>query len=147
VECNISSKKTRGSCASSDRVKGQRQALVYPESLDHWDQSTQEGTLAAKATEILEQGPFPSFSSMRYSWDPDPWASSLPKECRPLGRALTPGIRRSIWAPDFCAPSLQEESLPAESVLTTGTQKRVCLPGVLTEAKESQEEQAPTRDS
>ena len=37
--------------------------------------------------------------------------------------------------------------LPAQTVLTTGTQERVALPVVLTEAKESQEEQAPARDS
>jgi hypothetical protein len=42
---------------------------------------------------------------------------------------------------------LKEESLPAESALTTGTQERVGLPRVLTEAKESQEKQAPARDS
>jgi hypothetical protein len=49
--------------------------------------------------------------------------------------------------PHIWAPSLQEESLPAESALTTEIQKRVGLPGVLTEAKEPQEEQAPARDS
>jgi hypothetical protein len=37
--------------------------------------------------------------------------------------------------------------VPAKIALTTGTQERVGLPEVLTEAKESQEEQAPARDS
>ena len=36
---------------------------------------------------------------------------------------------------------MQKESLPAESALTTGIQERVGLPGELTEAKESQEQQ------
>ena len=36
--------------------------------------------------------------------------------------------------------------MPIESVLTTGTQERIDLPGVLTEVKASQEEQAPARD-
>jgi hypothetical protein len=49
--------------------------------------------------------------------------------------------------PDICAPSLQKESFPAENTLTTETQERAGLPGLLTEATESQEEQAPTRDN
>jgi hypothetical protein len=74
---------------------------------------------AAEATELLRQGPFgPSFSARRLSRDLDPWAPSVP-----------------------------EENLPSESALTTGTQERVGLPGVLTEVKESEEEQAPARDS
>jgi hypothetical protein len=60
---------------------------------------------------------------------------------------LWPQESGGIWAPDFCASSLQEESLPADTVLTTGTQERISLPGVLTEAKESQEEQPPARDN
>lgn len=55
VEWNAT--KTRGFCASINRVKGQRQALAQPESWDHWDQSTQENTWAAEATELLGQGP------------------------------------------------------------------------------------------
>ena len=53
VECNICSKKPRGSCASRNRDKGQRQALAYPASWDHWDQYTQESTWVAEATELL----------------------------------------------------------------------------------------------
>jgi hypothetical protein len=72
VELNISSKKPRRPCASSNRVKGQRQALAHPESCDHWDQSMQESRWAAEATELLGQGPFrPSSSARRQSWDPD----------------------------------------------------------------------------
>ena len=55
--------------------------------------------------------------------------------------------RRQVQTQDICVPSLQEESLPAESALTTGTQERVDVPEVLAEAKESQEEQAPAKDS
>jgi hypothetical protein len=40
---------------------------------------------------------------------------------------------------------MQEESLPEESALTTGTQERVELPEE--RLTESQEEQAPARDS
>jgi hypothetical protein len=134
----------RGSYASSNRVKGQRQALAHPESWEHWHQFTQESTWAAEATELLGHNPFrPTSSAQRQSWDPDPWKPSLPEESQLPGRTLTPGIRRWTWAPDFCVPSLQEESLPAECALTTGTQERVGLPGVLTEAKYSQEEQSP----
>ena len=137
MERNISSKKSRGSCASKNRVKGHRQALAHPEYWDHWNQFMQKSTWAAEATKFLGQGPFrPSSSARRQSWNPDSWTPSLPEENWPLGRALTSGIRRWIWAPDFCAPSLQEESLPAESVLTTGTQERISLPGVLTGVKE-----------
>ena len=58
VECNICSKDQRGSCASSNRVKGQRPALALPELWVHWDQSIQESTLAREATELLRQGSF-----------------------------------------------------------------------------------------
>ena len=87
-----------------------------------------------------------SFSA-RTQRDPDHWAPSLPEESRPKGNALILSLRRWIRAPDFCEPSLKEESFPAERALTTGTRERVGLPGVQTEAKESQEEQAQVRDS
>jgi hypothetical protein len=94
-----------------------------------------ESMWAIEATELLGQGPLgPSSSARRQSWDPGPWAHSLPEESRPTGRDLTPGLRRWIRAPDCWTPTLQEESLPAESALTTGTQVRVGLPGLLTEA-------------
>jgi hypothetical protein len=41
----------------------------------------------------------------------------------------------------------ERERLPVGSFLTTGTKERVGLPGLLTEAKESQEEKALARDS
>jgi hypothetical protein len=95
VECNISSKNPRGSCAWSNRVKGQRQALAHPESCDHWDQSMQETTWVAEATELLGQGTFVPWSSARgESWDTVPWKPSLPDEILPPGRALNPEIRR-----------------------------------------------------
>jgi hypothetical protein len=94
-----------------------------------------ESTWTTEETEFLEQGSFgPSYSARRQSWDPDPWAPSLPEDSWPTGRALTPGLRRLIRAPEFWTPALQEENLPAESALTTGTKVRVGLPGVLTEA-------------
>jgi hypothetical protein len=66
VACNISSKNPRGSCASSNRVKGKRQTLAYSEYWSHWDQSMQESSWAAEATDILWQGLFsPSFSARR----------------------------------------------------------------------------------
>jgi hypothetical protein len=91
---------------------------------------------AIEAAELLGQGPIgPSSLARRQSWDPDPWANSLPEESQPTGRVLTPELRRWIRAPDCWTPALKEESLPAESALTTGTQERVGLPVVLTEAK------------
>jgi hypothetical protein len=63
------------------------------------------------------------------------------------GRALTPRLKTRIQTPYFCAPSLQEVRLPAERALNTGAKERVGLPGRLTEAKESQEEEAPSRGS
>jgi hypothetical protein len=66
-----------------------------------------ESKWTTEATELLGQGPvIPSSLGRRESWDPKPWALSLPEESRPTGRALTPG-----------------------------TQVRVGLPGVMTEAK------------
>jgi hypothetical protein len=54
----------------------------------------QESLWAAEATEILGQGPFgPSSSARRMRWNPDLCEPSLPEENRPLGRALTPGLR------------------------------------------------------
>jgi hypothetical protein len=100
--------------------------------------------------------------SNRASWTGSIWAFILSQETelrhRPLGTFPARGELASREGSDlktqevdlssrFLAPSLQEESLPAESALTTGPQERVGLPGVLTEAKESQEEQAPARDS
>jgi hypothetical protein len=41
----------------------------------------------------------------------------------------------------------EEESFSAESTLTTQTQEKAGLPGLLTEARESQEEQPPARDN
>jgi hypothetical protein len=110
------------------------QDLAHPGSWDHWDQSTQESTWAAEATELFGQRPFgPSSSARRQDWHPDSWASSLPEESCALERALTPGLRRWISAPDFGAPSLQEESWSAENALSTVVLVRVELPGVLTE--------------
>ena len=161
VECNICSKTPGGSCATQPAAKV-LSSLIQPQTIlgvnlagpstagswDHRDQSIQESKWAAKATEILRHGPFGhSSSARRQSWDPDHWAPSLPEESQPPGRALTSILRRQIWAPDFCVPSLPGESLPAESALTTGTKESVGLSGVLTEAKESQEEQDPARDS
>jgi hypothetical protein len=93
-----------------------------------------ESTLVIEATELLGQGPIkPSSSARRQSWDPDPWAHSLPEESWPTGRVLTPELRRLIRAPDCWTPACKE-SLPTESALTTGTQVRVGHTGVLTEA-------------
>jgi hypothetical protein len=47
----------------------------------------------------------------------------------------------------FSARGREERRSGAESALTTKTQERVGFPGVLTEAKELQDEQAPVRDS
>ena len=75
----------------------------------------QESRWRTEATKLLGQGPFkPSSSAGKQNWQPDPWTPSLTEESRPLGRALTSGIRRWIWVPDFCALPLQEESLAAE---------------------------------
>jgi hypothetical protein len=103
VERNFSSpKRSRGSCVSSNRVTGQRQALAHLESWDHWDQSIKESTWAAEATELLGQGAFrPSSSARRQCWDPDPWTPSQREESGAPGRTLTPEIRRWIWASDF----------------------------------------------
>jgi hypothetical protein len=79
-------------------------AILYPWSLR--DQSMQESKQAAKARELLGQGPFGPSSS----------------------------ARRQSWAPVLYAPSLPEESLPAANTLTIGTQDRVGLSGVLIEA-------------
>ena len=117
MECNISSKKPRGSCASRNRDKGNPpnqglgflllgasptstwsqtwRALTHTGSWDHGDQSTQESTWVAEATELLGQSTFgPSSSVKRMSSDPDPWTPSLPEESLPPGRVLTPRIRR-----------------------------------------------------
>jgi hypothetical protein len=84
---------------------------MYPKSLR--DQSVQESTWAAEATELF-------------------------------GLPLHPGsgseLQTSVYFP-------ARGELAAESALTTGTQEGVELPGVLTEAKESQKEQASARDS
>jgi hypothetical protein len=62
---------------------------------------TPESTWAIEATELLGQGPLrPSSLARRHSWDPDPWAHTLPEESQPTGRILTPELRRWIRAPD-----------------------------------------------
>jgi hypothetical protein len=52
-------------------------------------------TWTAEVKELFGQGPiWPSPSTRRQSWDPGFWAPSQPEESQPLGRALTPGLRR-----------------------------------------------------
>jgi hypothetical protein len=54
-----------------------------------------ESMWAIEATKLLGQGPVgPSSSARRQSWDPDPWAHSLPEESQPTGKVLTPELRR-----------------------------------------------------
>jgi hypothetical protein len=80
-----------------------KEKILYPRSLR--DQSAQECTLAAEATELHRQGPFgPSSSARRQSWDPDIWAPSPPKEIQPPGWVLTPGLR---WEPLLVSPVFQ----------------------------------------
>jgi hypothetical protein len=91
--------------------------ILYPRSLI--DQSTQESPWASEATELIGQGPF-----------------------RPSSPA-----KRWIWDPDLCAPSLQEESLPARVLWPLGLWKELDSRECWQRLTESQEKQAPARNS
>jgi hypothetical protein len=100
--------------------------------------------------------------SNRASWTGSIWAFILSQETEMRPRPLdTFPARGELACREGSEPRNQDVDLstrllptfPArgeiacESVLTTGTQERVGLPGIPTEAKESQEEQAPARDN
>ena len=125
VKCNICLKKI-GSCASRNRVKGQRQALTHPESWDHWDYSTQESSWAGEVTEILGQGSFPAFIlSQETELRPRP-LRTFPARAESTSReGSDPRNQEVDLSSRFCATSLQEERLHAEVLWPLGLRKEL----------------------
>jgi hypothetical protein len=124
------------------------QALVLPGSWDHWDQSTQESTWTTEATKLNGQHPFgTSSSARRQSWDKDPWVPLWQKRVCLQGGLLSQDsgdgskLQISVHLPCKKRACLQRVLWPL------GLKKELDSQECWQRLTESQEEQAPARDS
>jgi hypothetical protein len=107
-----------------------------------------ESTWATETRELLGQDPFrPSSSPRRQRWNPDPWAPSLPEESWPPGRALTTELRSQIKAQTSGHLPWKKRAWLQRVLWPLGLRWVLDSQECGHRLTESQEEQAPARDS